>query len=279
MKKKVLIFTCADANNFKYTQLMINSLTKFHPVSKDVDILVITDVEAKEAIRQLPKGIILEDLKPYLRDDPYFWYRQKPIIAEPYMDDYELVIGMDSDSIVTGSLDYIFDTKDYDIGTVMNWNRSDPLIYGLVQFQGILPPEYFNCGLVAMRNKKFVHDWKVLCFSEQWNRCQYKEQDMLNAMCYYGNWNVRCFDHGDGLAKYYAWHGLLAKGELIRAKMNGDELYIPQGEGDQPFPAVDTLVKVIHTGGGPTPNKLNYRPWFEDEDIIKRLDYLVSPTK
>lgn len=276
MKKPILIFTCADSNNFQYTIKCINSLTKFHPISKDVDILVITDVEPKEATAKLPKGVILEDLKPYIKDDPYFFYRQKPIIAEQHMDDYELVIGIDSDSIITGSLDYVFNTKDYDIGTVINWNRSDPQLYGFVQFQGILPVEYFNCGFVAMRNKKFVHDWKVLCFTPQWERCQYKEQDMLNAMCYYGNWNVRCFDHGDGVANYHGWHGLIAKGELIRAELRGDEIIIPKGEGDTPFPPDDMTVKVIHTGGGPTPNKLNYKTWFTDERIIKRLDHLVS---
>lgn len=279
MKKKVLCFTVCDQNNFKYAQMMIWSLTKFHPVSKDVDILVITDVEAKEAAAKLPKGVILEDLKPYIKDDPYFFYRQKPIVAERYIDDYELVLGIDSDSIVTGSLDYVFQTNDHDIGTVINWNRQDPAMYGVVQFQGIAPIEYFNCGFVAMRSKKFIHDWKVLCFSPQFDRMQYKEQDLLNAMCYYGNWNVRCFDHGDGVAKYHAWHGLISKGELIRSKMNGEDIYIPKGFGSTPFPPEDMLIKVIHTGGGSTPNKLSYKTWFEDEEVTKRINYLVSPTK
>lgn len=278
-KKKVLIFSCADANNFPYMVKCMNSLTKFHPPSKDVDILCLTTVDAKEAAKQLPKGVILEDLNPYLKDDPYFFYRQKAIIGEKYIDDYELVLGIDSDSIITGSLDYIFDTKDYDIGTVINWNRVDPQMYGIVQFQGIAPIEYFNCGLVAMRNKKFIHDWKVLCFSEQWKRAQYKEQDMLNAMCYYGNWNVRCFDHQDKIGGNEAWWGIFSKGELIRAKLSDKkELYVPQGEGNTPFPPKDTILKVIHTGGGNTPNKLNYKPWFTDEDVIKRIDYLVSKT-
>lgn len=276
--KKILFFATCDVNNFPYAIKFWNSMTKFHS-PKDIDMVLYTNEKRPEMLAKLPKGIKIEDVDPFLKDDPYFWYRQKPILAELYIDKYKLVGGFDVDSIICGSLEYLISVDDYDVGTVMNWNRYDPQLYGYVQFQGVMPPEYFNCGLVFMRSKKFVHDWKVLCFSEQWNRAQYKEQDMLNAMIYYGNWNVRCFDHGDGIAKYNAWHGLIVKGEFLRAKMNGDDLYIPQGEGDQPFPAVDTLVKVIHTGGGPTPNKLNYRPWFQDEEIIKRLDFLTGPTK
>jgi hypothetical protein len=268
-KQPVLIFTVADKNNLQYARQMLNSLRKFHP---DVPVVLVTDETDKQ---KLPKNVTIEDLTPYLKDDPAFFYRQKPIIAEKYMDEYELVLGLDADQIITGNLDYIFNTKDYDIGTVINWNRADPQVYGLVQFQGITPVEYFNCGLVAMRSKKFVHDWKTLCFTPQFDRLQYKEQDILNAMCYYGNWNVRCFDNTDGVAKYYAWHGLIAKGELGRAKIEGDNIIIPQGLGDTPFPPTNITLKVIHAAGGNQPDKLNFKTRVSEE-VSDKLDYLVS---
>ncbi len=277
-KKPVVIFSVADDNNFPYAVMLFNSLTKFHS-PKEIDMVLYTTEKRPDKLKQLPQGIKIEDLTPYLKQDPMFFYRQKPVLGEPLLDEYELVLGMDSDQIVTGKLDYIFNTKDYDIGTVINWNRTDPQYFGLIAFQGIMPPEYFNCGLVAMRSKKFAHHWKVLCFSPQFDRLQFKEQDLLNVLCYYGNYNVRCFDNTDGIAKYFAWHGLIAKGELIRAVMQGDDILIPKGLGDTPFPPVDIQLKVIHTGGGNMPNKMNYKTWFSSEEVTKRIDYLVSPTK
>ncbi len=279
MKKPVLFFSVADRNNFGYAVSMFNSLTKFHN-PKDVDMLLITDETDKDNLDKLPKGIQIESLNPYTKDDPVFFYRQKPVVAEKYMDEYELVLGLDADQIITGSLDYIFITKDYDIGTVVNWNRADPQVYGFVDIArlGIPAPEYYNCGLVAMRSKKFVHHWKVLCFAPEFNYMQYKEQDVLNILAHFGNYNVRCFDAGDGVAKMNAWWGLIAKGELMRAEMRGDEIVIPKGFGDTPFPPADMTLKVIHAAGGNRENKMNYHTWVPEE-VAKRIEYLISPTK
>ena len=273
MKKPVLFFTCADKNNFTYAVGMLNSLTKFH---KDVDILLITDEDDKTKLALLPKQVRVEALSIYTKDDPNFFYRQKPVVMEAYIDQYDLIVGLDADQIILGSLDYILKTQGYDVGTVINWNRVDPQVYGYVQFQGIMPVEYFNCGLVAVRSKKFVHHWKVLCFSPQFGRLQYKEQDLLNVLCYYGNYNVRCFDIPDGVAKYSAWHGLISKGELLTAELKGSDIIIPKGQGDTPFPPEAMLLKVIHAGGGNQPNKMNFRTWFSNEKIIERIAYLIS---
>ena len=57
--------------------------------------------------------------------------------------------------------------------------------------------------------------------------------------------------------------------------MDKNEVIIPKGEGNTPFPPKDMTLKVIHMAGGNRPNKMNYRTLF-GEDVIKRLDYLVS---
>ena len=180
--KKIVVFTIADDNNLGFANALEKSFKNFH---SDITFKII-------------KG---EELLGYLKQDPNFFYRATPIIAEELFKEYELVIKIDADSIVTGKLDYVFDTEDYDVATVMNWNRIDPAIYGLVQGWGINPVQYMNCGFVAMRSKKFVHHWKILCFSEQFNALQYREQDLLNILVYYGNYNVRCLDHADIMAK------------------------------------------------------------------------------
>jgi len=257
--KPVVFVTIADVNNLKYAKALKNSFQKFH---KDIPFEIITG----------------EALEGFTKNDPMFFYRATPIVGEQYLKEYELVVKIDADSIVLGDLSYIWNTKDYDVGTVINWNRIDPQRYGLVQGWGILPVEYMNCGLVAMRNPKFVHEWKNLCFTKQFDRLQFKEQDLLNALLYFGNWNVRCFDHGDGPAQMHAWWGLISKGEWPRAEVKKEIIYIPQGLGNTPFPPVDMELKIIHVAGGNVPNKMNYHTWFKPE-VAKRIDYLVSEEK
>ena len=275
-KKPVVIYSASDTNNFKYSVMMFNSLTKFHDPKK-VDMILYTDEKRPEELQKLPKGIKVVDLSTYLKDDPMFFYRQKPLLSEPLLDQYDCVIGLDSDQLVLGDLSYIWKTQGYDVATVINWNRVDPQQYGVVQGWGIAPIEYFNCGLVALRSKKFSHHWKVLCYTEQFNRMQYKEQDLLNVLCYYGNYNVRCLDHGDGVAKTNAWWGLISKGEWGRTQVDKDgSIFVTRGLGDTPFPPQDMPLKVIHFGGGNTPNKMNYKLFFPEE-VAKRLDELVKP--
>lgn len=274
-KKKALFLAACDVNNFKYAIPFWKSMTKFHS-PKDIDMILYTDETRPEMLKKLPEGIQIKDLKPYLKD-PMFWYRQKPVLAEQYMDEYELVVGFDTDQLILGDLNYILETNDYDIGTVINWNRMDPETYGFVDLTriGILPVEYFNCGLVAMRSKKFVHHWSVLCFSEQFNRMQYREQDILNILCYFGNYNVRSFDIGDGVKNYYAWHGMIAKGELSRAILKGKDIVIPKGEGDTPFPPTDEVVKVVHLGGGHGAIKDNWGLYFSPE-VMERINEIIA---
>lgn len=275
MKKEVVLFSCADNNNFKYAVSFWNSMVKFHnPL--EIDMLLYTTETKPEELKKLPEGIKIIDLNPFLKDDSNFFYRQKPLIMESLINDYECVVGFDVDQIVFGDLSYIWKTKDYDIATVMNYNRVDPQIYGFVQAQGILPVEYFNCGLVVCRSSKFIHHWKVLCFSPQFDRLQYREQDLLNILCYYGNYNVRCLDHGDPIAGMVAWWGLIAKGEILKAKVVGEKVIIPKAPDN--FPKVDTELKVFHIAGGNNPNKMNYRTWTTPE-VVERIDYLVGDKK
>lgn len=253
VKKPIIVVCIADKKNMPYARTMLKSLRHFH---KDWPVMLVTD-----ETENLPEGIIKKDLTNYIQDRMFF-YRATPIVAEPLLDEYELVLKLDADQLVLGDLSYILDTTDYDVGTVINWNRYDEKLYPVIAFQGVFPAEYFNCGLVAMRSKKFVHDWKMLCFGTQFDRLQYKEQDLLNGQIYFGNWNVRCFDHPDPVKKYFAWHGLLAKGELNRAELRGKDIVIPKGLGDTPFPPTDEVLKVVHLGGGAEAIKDNWAAYF-----------------
>jgi hypothetical protein len=258
MKKPVLFFSIAsDPANLKMAKDVKNSFRKFH---KDIDFKVVTGSE----------------LESYTKDDKQFFYRATPIFGEEYLKEYDLVVKIDADSLVLGDLSYIWKTKDYDVATVINWNRYDPAKYGFVQFPGILPVEYMNAGLVCMRNPKFVHEWKMLTYTPQFYRLQMLEQDLLNIMVYYGNWNVRCLDHMDKIGGNEGWWGLIGKLEWSRAELRGDKLVVPKGFGETPFPPQDTELKVIHMGGGPV--KEHWGKFFNTE-CMKRINYLISEVK
>ena len=270
-KEPVVIFTIADINNIKYAIPLLKSLRKFH----DWPVILYTDEKDPNKLPKI-KNLTVVDLTPYLQDQQFF-YRATPILAEPLMDKYELVLKLDADQLILVDLSYILDTKDYDVGTVLNTNRIDFQTYGWVELAriGIMPIDYFNCGLVAMRNKRFVHNWLVDCLSVQFDRMQYKEQDILNILCYFGNWNVRCFDHGDGIAKYNAWHGLIGKGEWTRSFLKGNKVIVPQGLGDTPYPPVDMEIKVVHLAGGKDAKKDNWGAYFP-ANVMKRINELTK---
>lgn len=258
IKKPKVIFTVYDEKNAPYAEMMKKSLRKFHSEEE----VPLYEVRGKE-------------LEALLKQDPLFFYRQKPVIAEKLIKEYELVIGMDCDQIVTGDLSYLWNTRDYDVAAVLNYNKNDAEEFGMVGGWGINPIEYVNCGLVAMRNEKFIHDWKVWCFSNQFDRLPYKEQDGLNIMIYHGNWNVRILEHGDGPAKMYGCWGLFGKSDWHRTIVKDGKLIIPKGEGEPALPPRDMELKILHWAGGQGSTKMKYKTRFSEE-VIKYLDNLTE---
>lgn len=255
---KIAIATRADKNNMKYFTMFKNSLRKFHS-DKEIDLL------------------LWDDPKIATYNDPIWFYRANPTIASEILDKYELIILMDCDQLILGPLDHIL-KGEYDIGTVLNINRVDPPVYGIVSFQGLQPNEYVNNGLVAIRNnengKRFVKEWLRLCRSKYFHRLQYREQDILNVLVHYGNYNVVCFDDYNVVDGIYTWNGLVAKGETMRSYMRGKDIVIPPGDEDR-YPDREIILKVMHWGGGNQGNKMNYRLAFP-EPVIHYINWLVS---
>ncbi len=274
-KKPVAFFTVCDEKNFQYAVPFFNSLTKFHS-PKEIDMFIYTTEARPSELQRLPEGIKVVDLKPYL-DDQMFYYRQKPILMEPLLDEYELVVGFDSDQIVLGDLNAIIESKDYDAGVVVNWNRHDEKFYPVVEIGrlGIAPINYYNCGLVALRSKAFCHNWLVNCYTPEFDYMQYKEQDVLNILTHFGNWNVRCFDMPNGPEDKVSWYGILTKGELIRAEVENDKVMIKKGFGNTPFPPTDVQLRVIHWGGGNAVNKCNWGSLCS-EALMERINELTK---
>lgn len=249
-KLPVCFFTVADKNNLKFAKQLENSLKKFHP---DIPFFLYTE----------------EDV-----GDPINYYRQKPMFARNLIKKYDLVIGADADQIITGSLDYIL-KENYEVGCVMNYNRTDPKKYGLVGVWDILPQEYMNAGFVAMRSERFILNWWRLCNSAHFNNAQYKEQDLMNIIIHYGDFKVECFDVPNAVKNYHAWHGLVSKGEWDKMIMKDGKLILPKT--DDNYPEEDKEIKVLHSAGGGNEKKIgdSYRLYFSDE-VIDYLEGLIK---
>ncbi len=251
MNTKRVLFTIADSANLPYANMMIKSLRKFHS-AEELTVVIVAG----------------EELDKRLKDDPAFFYRATPIIAsELFAKGFETVIKADADQLILGDLNHILDSTGYDVGTVLNFNRGDFNKYGPIQVAGIYNTEYYNCGFVVMKNPKFAESWKRLCFSNHFERYQYREQDLLNFMCFYGEWKVKCFDNFE--EGYNAWHGLLSKNEGMRMKLVDNKIILPAGE---EYPTKDVETKLYHWAGEGKA-KMNYRICFPEkiQDFITKL--------
>lgn len=252
---KTCFFSIAtDPKNMEYYEMMKNSLKKFHP---DIPLFLWDAEKAKKY------------------DDEMFHYRSTPVIMKELMNDYELIIQTNADQIITGNLDHVL-RGDYDVGVVYNANRVDPKQYGVVSCWDIPYTYYYNLGFVAVRSKRFIEHWNKLVFSYHFGNYQYKEQDLLNIMLYYGDYRIKCFDEYDPKTKESYWNGLISKGEWHRAIMRGDKMVIPKSEDG--YPERDKELKVLHWAGGNNGVKMNYKTYF-NQDCITYLDWLTTNTK
>lgn len=247
-KKPLVAFTVADSNNEKYLKMFKNSLRKFH--SEEELPLIVVDQAWLNRI-----------------NDPMKFYRMTPLIARDLIKDYEVVLKFDCDQIVCGKLNHLWENTSYDLGCVLNGNPKEPPY----SVWDIHPAMYMNCGLVAMASSEFVHHWWSLCSSPHFNSYQFKEQDLMNIIYHYGNYDVTCFDASNN------WNGLVSKGWWQFVEKRGEDLILPKGDRMWPVDG-DKTIKVIHWAGGQEPNKMNYQIHFSPE-VSKYLDYLVGDKK
>jgi lipopolysaccharide biosynthesis glycosyltransferase len=236
MQKDKIVFTVADERNMPYALILKNSFKHFHP-----------DIE----FRIYPPDLSVPD----------FFYKATPFIAKELIKTYPLVVKIDADSIITGSLDDVFSDTSYDLGIVLNNNRLEPQVTCLN-----IPPEiYANCGFVAMRSREAVDQWWEMCNRFYFNQFQFREQDILNMMIVYGNYNVANFD------AFEKWYGLVSKSEWGRFEMHSGKLVCPA---DLTYNPTQKTVCCIHAAGGNT-EKWNWSKQFKPE-VVKYLHELTK---
>lgn len=242
-----IAFVVADDKNLSYYEMMLRSLRKFH------------------SEEELPVKLISgNELKLRLAKDPDFFYRATPTIAQELLKDYDVVIKLDADQIITGSLGELWDGV-FDVAVVNNSNPREFKSYPY-SFLNIHPYAYVNCGLVVMRSKEFVDFWYNFCFSTFWPSFQMREQDFYNILVHSNNYKIKRLDEGD------SFYGLASKGYWPDIILKGEQLFLPKGI---EWPDKDKLIKVLHWAGGNSPDKMNYKIRFKEE-VVKRLDELTK---
>lgn len=236
---KICAYTIADNNNLKYLEMMKNSLRKFH------------------SEEELPLiEVIGTALTGALERDKDFFYRATPVIASQLMNDYDIVIKIDADSVITGSLNEAWEGEDWDVKLVLNSNPRENKTYPVSVWDLHPIYEYVNCGFVSMKSKEFVEHWHKLCYTQHFFSYQMREQDLLNILVHYGNYKTQLLDNGDSF-----W-GLASKQYWPDIKLKDKELVLPQND---EWNKIDKKIKVIHFAGGNTPNKMNFNTKFQPE--------------
>ncbi len=243
MKQKICAFSIADNKNLPYFKMMAASFKKFHP---DIPLILCGE----------------EEINNY--NDKDFFYRATPILASKLIKEYETVIKLDADQIIAGDLNNALE-GDYDIAVVNNSNPRE-LKKIKVNVWDINPLAYVNCGLVIMKSERLINHWLKLCRSEFFGGYQYREQDLLNIVDFYGDYKVRFLDQED------SYYGLASKGYWNEVIIKDDKLVLPKGE---EWPDRDKIVRVVHSAGGNDPAKMNLRPYFKPE-VIKYLEGIVG---
>jgi hypothetical protein len=246
MNNKICAWTIYDNQNKPYADIMTKMWRHFNP-----------DIEMREFNQEEIAKV----------QDPAIFYRATPYFTKKLMEEgFEVVIKVDADSFIFGSILEAL-LEDYDVGVVYNWNRTDYKTYGLVSVCDITPQEYFNCGLVVMKSRKFVDHWLSLCYTPHFERLQYREQDILNLICTYGTYNVKKLDDGPN------WYGLISKGENAKFVLRNGKVICPKSQ--DKYPPEDKCVKVYHVAGGRQENKMQYKILF-NEDIQKLIEDIID---
>lgn len=140
------------------THIFINSFKRFHP---DIDLVIFRQDVVDKLFEE--KGIN--------------WYQAKPYFAELLMHDYDLVVNMDADHVVTGRMTEIFDNVDFDVA--MPWNFND---YENAEFDNITEEMYLQAGTVASIKKEFWLKWQEM--NKKAMDYLRKENDIVNLLIY-----------------------------------------------------------------------------------------------
>jgi hypothetical protein len=240
---KTVAFTVADSKNLVWAKALEKSFKHFHP---DIPFIIYDD----EAINK--SGVYR----------PAIFYVATPFYGRKLIKEYDQVIKIDADSIITAPLDIIESPETFDVGVVYNYTRD--IISEGIKVWDIDPKLYFNNGFVIFRSKEILEHIWLLCNRPNIVNYPFREQDILNIVCFYGNYMVKRLDDGD------SWYGLRSKSEWSKCIMENGLITLKKGKDF--YPEKDKIIRALHWAGGNQDIKMNYRAFFSEEVS----DYIAS---
>ena len=282
MSKKIAVVCWVTDDYVDYIGLneVRNSFKYFHP---DVDFIVSDSAMTNKA----------KEKDAWLNP---VW--MKPPCAFPFVDDYDMVVQIDGDCVITGPLTELFES-DEDIIGVRNNNSLDQASSGngitiqhlepfgdgsMIPIQG-----FINAGLVAANNKEFWEDWhdvnkqsaKIKAEVNPYAHGIGDEQDTLNQIFHSGEYTTKIVDaRGTGVS-----YGLSNTWGTVTHWDSWKDLYVEDDCLclDDPADGAKMKVKVLHQAGGSAAAQLNkssggLREWMKTVMSTEAINYINKIT-
>lgn len=158
---KTVFFTIVS-DDYYYpvgTHILVNSFKKFHP---DIDLVVFREDEIKKTF--FTNGIN--------------FYMAKPTFAKKLVGQYDRVINIDADTIITGRLTEVIDTP-WEVGAVWNYNLYEN---ASLEEEKITEKMYIQAGMVGSSNAEFWDIWEGA--NKEAMKYLRQENDILNILWY-----------------------------------------------------------------------------------------------
>lgn len=278
MNKKILVTTWCTDDYAEYMgiQKFINSFKYFHP---DIDLHVINTEETNKMIEKDPWVMRGTSYGPWLMT----------LTCMPYMDDYDMVVHLDGDVVVTGPMDEFFNSTADVVGVRNNNSLNKAGSHRGITIPHIEPfgngspipiQKFVNAGLIGINRKEFWYDWHELNKQVAATGMS-DEQDTLNYLFHWKKYNSKIIDPiGSGISygvsntwgndprnHWESWKQMYVK---------NDKLYL-----DDPVTGESMLIKVMHQAGGSLSHELcrasgGFRQWLSTSVSSEVWDYIET---
>ncbi len=159
MTEKIVFHTFVSDDYYEPigTPKLEKSFKRFHP---DIDFIV---------FRQ-------EIIDSVFAENGVHFDNAKPTFAKRLADDYDLVVTIDADIVITDRLEAVL-AEDYDVGAPIDKNK-----FCNITVEDITPDKYIQAGMVASRSKYFWDVWEQA--NKESDKYPFQEQDILNLVFY-----------------------------------------------------------------------------------------------
>ena len=285
MTKKVAISTwCTD----DYVDLigldkLHNSIKYFHP---EIDHVIVDSKMTREIEKEIP------------------WMKNIWMMAPsclPLADDYDMVIHLDGDAVVTGPLDEMINSTAEIIGVRNNNSLNQAGAHNGITIRHMEPfgngsdiplQGFINAGMIAAQGKDFWEDWHDVNsqVADVTNKGYYNpgwgdENDTLNQIFHSDKYNSEVIDPiGSGVS--YGLSNVWGTGDnhwesWSQIYVKDDKLYLNDmiKEGWNMVQGDPMCIKVLHQAGGSIAAELNrsaggFRNWMKTIVSDEVKDYL-----